>query len=692
MRLGIAGSLFTALRSKHAPTAAHSLRVALRCSSWAMVLEMSEEESSELEVSALLHDIGKISVPDAILAKPEPLLPEELLLMDRQRQAGLKILSGCCSSPAIMEIVRQLPAWYDGSRPHYPLAGREIPLGARLLSIVDAFDSMTTDQVYRSALSRDRALAELFAGAGVQFDPDLVILFGELHQSANTDQQVAARWLEELKPGDANGLWRRMQPSDEPQDLTPEGLFQQKLLDNMHDAVVFVDQSGRIVTWNRGAERLTGIAAAAVRQQSWLPRLVCLRDEHGATVADTDCPVMYAIENGVQSLRRFMIRGRNERPVAVDVHVMPVLSGDGVMHGAAITLHDASPEASLEKRCQSLHERATKDPLTQVANRAEFDNTHKRFVEAHLERRLPCSLIICDIDHFKQINDTFGHQAGDEALKSFAQLLKSLCRPGDLVARYGGEEFVILCADCNNAAGAQRAEEMRHAISCLPVPALGGKSITASFGVTAVQAGDTPETMLRRADRALLEAKQCGRNRVVQLGSGVAETEAQPEGRWWFRRRSAPSLVLEKWLVTAVPLKMAVEKIRGFVVDNHAEIKLLERDRIVLEIDSRRSGVLKRGSDRPVPFLIEMRLTEELAEKPNRSPQAGGRLCRTKVYVAIRPKRDRDRRRENMAEGARQVATSIRAYLMANEEAAATPTGDGSLRRATNVLIPWLRK
>ena len=82
VRLGIAGSLFTALHCKHPPTAAHSLRVALACSSWALALELDEEESSQMEVAALLHDIGKISVPDAILLKPGHLLPDELVLMD----------------------------------------------------------------------------------------------------------------------------------------------------------------------------------------------------------------------------------------------------------------------------------------------------------------------------------------------------------------------------------------------------------------------------------------------------------------------------------------------------------------------------------------------------------------------------------------------------------------------------------
>ena len=130
----------------------------------------------------------------------------------------------------------------------------------------------------------------------------------------------------------------------------------------------------------------------------------------------------YAIQTGVQSLRRLLIRGRQNRLVAVDLHAVPVVSADGLTHGATLLLHDASPEASLEQRCQSLHERATKDPMTQVANRAEFDQTHKMFVAEHLERRLPCSLIICDIDRFKLINDTYGHPAGDEAIKSFAHV------------------------------------------------------------------------------------------------------------------------------------------------------------------------------------------------------------------------------------------------------------------------------
>ena len=107
-----------------------------------------------------------------------------------------------------------------------------------------------------------------------------------------------------------------------------------------------------------------------------------------------------------------------------------------------------------------------------------------------------------------------------------------MCRSGDLVARYGGEEFAILCADCTNAAAARKAEAIRKALSRSQALVPRQRSrFTASFGVTELQTGDTPETMLRRADRALLQAKDQGRNQVVQLGDGMMEEKVKRS--WW---------------------------------------------------------------------------------------------------------------------------------------------------------------
>jgi diguanylate cyclase (GGDEF)-like protein len=326
-----------------------------------------------------------------------------------------------------------------------------------------------------------------------------------------------------MEPQLANAPWRMNAASAAPAgdvNIATEVLFHQKLLDAMHDGVVFVDTNMQIALWNRGVERLTGIAGASMQHKRWLPSLLEMRDENDEEINDDNCPVLYAIQSGVQTLRRLTIAGRHQRKLSVDVHLVPVINREGITHGAAIWLHDASSQITLEERVQTLHEKATHDPLTKIANRAEFDRVIKQFVETHLELGLPCSLIICDLDHFKRINDNFGHQAGDEALVSFAALLRRYTRAGDLVARYGGEEFVLLCADCDNATATQRAEEIRGELTATPQSMLDGKCMTASFGVTEIQPGDTPDTMLRRSDRALLQAKENGRNRVVQLGSG----------------------------------------------------------------------------------------------------------------------------------------------------------------------------
>src|SRR5689334_11263712 len=99
VRLGIASSLFAAIRHKHAPTAAHSLRVALGCSTWALAFGLDAQQRDELEVAALLHDIGKIGAPDRLLFKPGVLAREELKLIDQYRRTGLNILLNCCDSP-----------------------------------------------------------------------------------------------------------------------------------------------------------------------------------------------------------------------------------------------------------------------------------------------------------------------------------------------------------------------------------------------------------------------------------------------------------------------------------------------------------------------------------------------------------------------------------------------------------------
>ena len=587
-----------------------------------------------------------------------------------------------CAERSVLEILEHVPAWYDGSRGGCRAVGRNIPFGARMLAVVEAFDSMTTDQVYRRAMPEERAMNELFESAGRQFDPELLRNFAEfrLGDPSQRRREAAARWLQTLDPQMPNPMWQlnTAAPVDRIRELAT---FEEELLDHMHDAVVFVDTGSRIVGWNHGAERLTGIAADCIFQHPWSPTLVHLHNEKGGWIAEDDCPVLGALRTRTQSLQRLTICGPTGRPVPVDSHAIPVAAEDGSLQGAVLVLHDASSEISLEERCLSLHERATKDPLTQVANRAEFDRVHEMFVHAHREQQVPCSLMICDLDRFKQVNDTFGHQAGDEAIKALAAILRNCCHSGDLVARYGGEEFVMLYANCDIASAARRAEQIRRTLAHFAVPKLGKRKITASFGVTEIQPGDTPETMLRRADRALLLAKERGRNTVVQLGMGFAGDTPPEKKRPWWKGDKSP-LVLQQDLVAGQsPWTSSSRSYEASWPTTARKILKVDGDRVELQVDDDRAGITRRASDRPVAFRIELWFEEQPASEPEQPPPGPPRGPRTRLHICVISQRNQDRRHAVVAERARELLTSLRCYLTATNEP--KPSSGGLLQCAS---------
>jgi len=173
-----------------------------------------------------------------------------------------------------------------------------------------------------------------------------------------------------------------------------------------------------------------------------------------------------------------------------------------------------------ERADRETYELATTDSLTGVYNRRTF----KELAEPQLSRsrrsQMPVSLLMLDLDHFKRINDTYGHLAGDDVLRNFATLVRNCLRKEDLLARYGGEEFVVLLPGSSQEAAAALAERIREQTAALPMDANKHRArVTVSIG-SASEKGDTlpsMEAMLGRADEALYQAKREGRNRVVAL-------------------------------------------------------------------------------------------------------------------------------------------------------------------------------
>lgn len=689
-RLGVAGALFGALRLKSPAVAAHCLRVALTVSGWAEKKGMDRAEREVAEIAALLHDIGMVGLPDRILLKPGPLDPAEALLVEESRRHSLEILRAASEDDRLLAVVEHVGRWFDGSRGRGRLVGPNIPLPARMISIAEAFDSMTNDQVYRPAMSTERAVAELFACAGRQFDPELVQEFAAevVRYLGPLRTRAAARWLGLLNPQAASLYWRAQPPEFLPQETL--ALFPSRLLDQMRDGVIFVDAAGRIVGWNPAAERLSGIGAASVLGRNWSPELLGLTDERGKALAPEDCPVYAALACGAQSLRRLTVRGRSGRHTPVDLHVIPVPQPAGTPIGAIVVLHDASPEASLEAECHRLQARTSLDPLTQLANRAELDRLLPAFVAQHQQRGMPCSLIVCDLDHFKQINDTYGHQAGDEVIKAFAALLKSAARPGDIAARYGGEEFVLLCANCDNASAAQRAEQIRFRLAQTPQPSLRHKPATASFGVTELQPGDTPESFFRRADRALMLAKVNGRNQVVQLGSGSDLSEA-PASRSWFRSlwtKPEAAVVLRERFRIDGPMSLAVEKLQGFVSDHQARVLAVRDNCVDLEVTHRPVG-MRRRTDRPIVFRLHLVLRQVAEEAAASSAGSSALRKGTLIDVEITPSSTRERRRQELFARAAHVLEALQAYLMAQP---AGKTASSAFASRLRWLSRWLSR
>lgn len=188
------------------------------------------------------------------------------------------------------------------------------------------------------------------------------------------------------------------------------------------------------------------------------------------------------------------------------------LSQIGYLVTARLIVSYEERAVAMRSRAQALYELAHTDPLTQVANRRKLYAEISRELSRCLRDEKPLALILLDLDRFKPINDTHGHNVGDLVLYEVAQLLQAHLRPANRLGRWGGEEFLVLLPETDLSGAVAVAERLRQALSLEPIGPVG--QVTASFGVAGARASDTPESLIARADQAMYAAKQAGGNRV----------------------------------------------------------------------------------------------------------------------------------------------------------------------------------
>nr|WP_315216632.1 diguanylate cyclase [uncultured Duganella sp.] len=305
-----------------------------------------------------------------------------------------------------------------------------------------------------------------------------------------------------------------------PQPEQPHG-FALKMMELLVIPTFVLDCHGKVIIWNRACERLTAVEAWEVlgtsdhwrgfyhEQRTTLADLVLQgrgADPHDQRRASPDGNLR--AENWCD-----MPRIGRRRYLAADAS--PIVDNEGKLLAVVETLRDVTDEKCAQVALEQL---ATRDGLTGLANRRCFDNTLYAEWQRALRQQQPLSLLMVDVDNFKQYNDAYGHLGGDECLQRIAKAVASEMRTNDLVARYGGEEFAVILPNQSLKGAAIVAERIRCRVEQLHMPNLGteGHVVTVSIGAaTALAAPDNDASQLvAAADSALYRAKHMGRNRI----------------------------------------------------------------------------------------------------------------------------------------------------------------------------------
>lgn len=288
--------------------------------------------------------------------------------------------------------------------------------------------------------------------------------------------------------------------------------FAVKMMEMLVVPTFVLDAHGKILIWNRACEQLTGVPAAEVLggDQHWR----CFYAQQRPTLAD----LLLAGRSGTgENLCAEnwcdMPRTGRRRYLAVDAS--PIFGQHGELIAVVETLRDITEE----KRAQAALERlAMHDGLTGLANRRCFDDTVQAEWQRAQRQQLPLSLLMVDVDNFKQYNDSHGHVKGDDCLRKVAGAVASEMRSNDLVARYGGEEFAVILPNQSLKGAAIVAERIRHRVERLQLPSnhAGEPCVTVSIGAATALPGPGTELaqLIQTADSALYRAKHLGRNRI----------------------------------------------------------------------------------------------------------------------------------------------------------------------------------
>ncbi len=287
--------------------------------------------------------------------------------------------------------------------------------------------------------------------------------------------------------------------------------FYKTLLDNIFDAVYMVNNQGIIVYWNDSCARLTGFGSEEMVGQFYQDTLFgSTTDGHPDNYNGIDI----ALTTGMPGTWKGQICRRNGQRLPVESHVSPVRDHNADTIGVVAVFRDISAHVALEDAHRKMLATARLDPLTGLHNRLSINEILGVELDRASRYNQPLSVVIVDIDHFKRFNDNYGHETGDIILKNVADVFFNNLRKPDIAGRWGGEEFIIIAPGSDAIDAARMAERLRKFIHDVHTQHCADQ-VTASFGIAQYSHGLMRDQLICLADRAMYQAKNGGRNRVV---------------------------------------------------------------------------------------------------------------------------------------------------------------------------------
>ena len=548
-------ALALAIEAKDHTTHTHLQRVRTYAVEVARQLNLGEEQVEALRAAALLHDIGKLAVPEQIINKPGKLTPEEFEKMKVHPIVGAEILERVAFPYPVAPIVRSHHERWDGTGYPEGLAGETIPIGARILAAVDCLDALASHRQYRPALPLAEAMAKVREKAGTWFDPNIVDIlesrYVELERKAqmsdDTTANIGLSKSVRVERGQAPAAgFERTEPTHGPVDnadfLTSIASARQEaqtMFELSQDLGVSLSLSETLSVLSMRLRRMIPYDSIAVfvNRNGWLlPELVSgenfralsalkIRVGEGLCgwVAENCKPIM----NGNPQVEAGYTFDPSKHTTLQSALVVPLEGLNGVV--GVLAMYQANRDAFTPDHLRILLAVASKVALSvenalkyqQAESSATTDyltglpNARSLFVHLAQEvarcRRMKTQLavLVCDIDGFKQINDSFGHLEGDKLLREFTTRLKDVCRGYDYVARMGGDEFVITAPGLTAEAAQEKAQRLNQAAIESGRHVCGRELITLSVGMAfCPEDGFDVERLLAEADRRMYSMKQ----------------------------------------------------------------------------------------------------------------------------------------------------------------------------------------